>query len=126
MNTFVKQYLETALWSSTGTHPSFDGDISLDEAYTAEDFSEEAQDVAYHECTKFYDTALDILGAATVTKLDSETLMHDFWLTRNRHGAGFWDGDYTDYVGKILTQLSHDFGEVTIDIDPTTNKLNFY
>jgi hypothetical protein len=21
---------------------------------------------------------------------------HDFWLTRNGHGAGFWDGDWDD------------------------------
>ena len=43
-------------------------------------------------------------------------LMHDFWLTGNHHGAGFWDGDYPEIVdgkevGDILTELAHSFGE---------------
>lgn len=37
---------------------------------------------------------------------------HDFWLTRNHHGAGFWDGDYPEPEGTELTKLSHSFGEV--------------
>jgi hypothetical protein len=36
---------------------------------------------------------------------------HDFWLTRNGHGAGFWDGDWPDEVGRKLTALSKEFGE---------------
>ena len=31
----------------------------------------------------------------------------DFHLTRNRHGAGFWDGDWE--CGKELTELSHPY-----------------
>jgi hypothetical protein len=36
---------------------------------------------------------------------------HDFWLTRNHHGAGFWDGDYPKVIGVALTELAHSFGE---------------
>jgi hypothetical protein len=36
---------------------------------------------------------------------------HDFWLTRNHHGAGFWDGDYPEPLGKQLTELAHSYGE---------------
>ena len=38
---------------------------------------------------------------------------HDFWLTRNGHGAGFWDGDWqhTPYAD-MLTQLAKAYGEV--------------
>lgn len=36
---------------------------------------------------------------------------HDFWLTRQRHGAGFWDGDWPDADGEYLTDVSHSFGE---------------
>ena len=45
---------------------------------------------------------------------DPETVghaAHDFWLTRNGHGAGFWDGDWPDEIGKQLTALSKEFGE---------------
>ncbi len=41
---------------------------------------------------------------------------HDFWLTRNRHGAGFWDGDWDKEVGKRLTESCREFGEVWIDV----------
>ena len=38
---------------------------------------------------------------------------HDFWLTRNRHRAGFWDGDWEDSHGRHQTNLANDFGELT-------------
>ena len=38
---------------------------------------------------------------------------HDFWLTRNRHGAGFWNGDWFNVSGS-LTQLAQTFGEADL------------
>ena len=38
-------------------------------------------------------------------------VVYDFWLTRNRHGAGFWDGDYEN--GEVLTDIADSFGEVS-------------
>ena len=35
---------------------------------------------------------------------------HDFWLTRNEHGAGFWDGDWRDPYGDILTKGATCYG----------------
>lgn len=37
---------------------------------------------------------------------------HDFALTRNGHGCGFWDGRWSQPWGDILTDLSKTFGEV--------------
>lgn len=39
---------------------------------------------------------------------------HDFWLTRNRHGAGFWDRGLPDDLGKLLTDAAHAFGGVDL------------
>jgi len=39
---------------------------------------------------------------------------HDFWLTRNGHGAGFWDGDWSEDAGKYMTDTSKAFGEVDV------------
>jgi hypothetical protein len=39
---------------------------------------------------------------------------HDFWLTRNHHGAGFWDGDWPEESGDRLTAASHAFGNVDL------------
>lgn len=36
---------------------------------------------------------------------------HDFWLTRNHHGAGFWDRGYEREVGDQLTKAAHAYGE---------------
>jgi len=37
---------------------------------------------------------------------------HDFILTRNHHGAGFWDGDWHDPWGEWLTELAHTFPQL--------------
>lgn len=40
---------------------------------------------------------------------------HDFWLTRNYHGAGFWEWEMEGRADKAtaewLTQIAHAFGE---------------
>jgi hypothetical protein len=36
---------------------------------------------------------------------------HDFWLTRNGHGAGFWDGDWPEAQADVLTKGAEAFGE---------------
>ena len=41
---------------------------------------------------------------------------HDFWLSRNGHGSGFWDRDYSyygDHVRDWLQRKSEQFGETT-------------
>lgn len=39
---------------------------------------------------------------------------HDFWLTRNRHGAGFWDRGFAGPAVEALTESSHAWGEVSL------------
>ena len=39
---------------------------------------------------------------------------HDFILTRNGHGAGFWDGDWHEPMATKLTELCKKFGEINI------------
>ena len=36
---------------------------------------------------------------------------HDFWLTRNHHGCGFWDGEWEEPQATELTEASKKFGE---------------
>ena len=104
LDAFTRSYLETALWSSI----DFDG-TPLDSNWGIDDFSNEALERAILDCASFR----EIADKHLVGYDDSKT-SHDFWLTRNRHGAGFWDGDYQDLDGKKLTRLSHDFGELNI------------
>ena len=39
---------------------------------------------------------------------------HDWVLTRNRHGAGFWDGGWAEPWGQRLTDLAHASGEISL------------
>lgn len=103
LDTFTRSYLETALWSSTDE----DGE-PLDDDYTIDDFSDEFIKEAVADCEAFQeDNQEDIDGL-------SSRAGHDFWLTRNHHGAGFWDGDWEVVAGARLTVSSHAFGEVTL------------
>jgi hypothetical protein len=96
---FLHSYLATALWSSTA-----EDDTPLDAQHGIEDFAPEALAMAERDCADFLQRAEAHLGEHT------EALAgHDFWLTRNRHGAGFWDGDW--HNGAELTELAHSFGE---------------
>lgn len=47
---------------------------------------------------------------------DAETAGYHFWMTRNGHGVGFWDGDWPAELGQKLTTLSKSFGECTLYI----------
>ena len=69
---------------------------------------------AYVDCTLWasIDDAGDPLEGYNVAPEALETMRqdHDFWLTRNKHGAGFWDGDWAPEVGKRLTDAAHAYG----------------
>lgn len=54
--------------------------------------------------------------AAKVVELNPRAVGHDFWLTRNGHGAGFWDGDYPDDLGRDLTKAAKVYGSCELYI----------
>jgi hypothetical protein len=49
-------------------------------------------------------------------KLDAQDAGHNFWLTQNRHGAGFWDRGLGE-LGDRLTAASHPYGEAQFFAD---------
>jgi len=102
MNSFLESYIETALWSSTD-----DNGDSLDASYYVSDIVPETLAQMKKDCDNFREQAEDYLDPLDVSL---EKIAHDFWLTRNRHGAGFWDGDYPEPIGKALTDIAHSFG----------------
>ena len=104
MTSFLEQYLVTALWSSID-----DKENPFDDNYSIDDFSEEALKQADKDCDLFIEKAGDLLNG-----FDATDIAHDFWLTRQGHGAGFWDGDYPDEIGDKLTEIANDFRELYI------------
>ena len=105
MTSFLEQYLATALWSSID-----DNDDPFDQNYSIYDFSEEALKQADKDCDLFIEKAGDLLD-----HFDDCDIGHDFWLTRQGHGAGFdADADYPDEIGDKLTEIANDFRELYI------------
>ena len=94
-------YIECALWSSAGE----DGE-PLDGSYSADDLADEARRQMYEDVSDFLESNADVIG---LTSLTPEQVGHDFWLTRNRHGAGFWDRGLGE-AGDVLTDMAHPYG----------------
>jgi hypothetical protein len=86
---FLNGYTEALYWSAG---EEFDG---LEE-------SREAAEMNLQDCQRFWnefrgliDAAADVYGYAQAG--------HDLALTRNHHGAGYWDGDLPEALGEALT-----------------------
>ena len=111
MTDFLNAYLVTALWSSID-----DKENPFDDNYSIDDFSEKALKQADKDCDLFLEKVreLSLLDKIYIGLLDETDIAHDFWLTRQGHGAGFWDGDYPDEIGDKLTEIANDFRELYI------------
>lgn len=110
---FPISYAETAIWAS----PSSENGTELDELYGVEDLSEQAQRQLIKDCYDFLQLAKAILGDRVDDLAVAQEAGMDFFLTRNGHGSGFWDGDW-DWVpddgAKRLTQLAKSFGSASL------------
>lgn len=100
LDMFTRMYIGTALWSEMD-----DEQEPLDKNYDVEDISEETLKKMIQDAAEFQRDNWNDIGE------DPGQAGHDFWLTRNHHGAGFWDGPYPKDVGKRLTKKAHEYGE---------------
>lgn len=110
VNDMLAGYIEAALWSSNDeSTPS--GGVPLDRNYGHDDFSPASIDKARKDVELFAllnDTDMRETGAT------DEQHGHDLWLTRNGHGAGFWDRDYDEPMSTRLTESAKAMGELNI------------
>lgn len=104
---FVRDFLACALWTMAadddGTNPGDD--------LTIFDFSPESLAELVADCRKFYNEFSEIWE---VGGWDDGQAGHDFALTRNGHGAGFWAREfnkYSDDIGAMMTTASHSYGQ---------------
>ncbi len=115
---FFDAYVITALWSS---HDESDesGGRPMDYNYGPGDIAPETFAAMRADCNAFYAANYDDLNVEEGVKIGPDfgqdvRAGHDFWLTRNRHGAGFWDGDWPEPQATRLTEAAHAFGEVDL------------
>lgn len=116
LDDFTRAYLGCALWSSTD-----DKDEPIDNSHDISDVSDECLQKAIEDCAAFQRDNAQLLEQAYALYSHSpewshaEQAGHDFWLTRNRHGAGFWDRGLGP-VGQKLTDAAHTYGECNLYI----------
>lgn len=92
-------------------HETDEDMVPLNRNFTVTDISAECLGKMKRDCEKFYRVVrrkFDLLG-----KEWGDAGM-DFWLTRNRDGAGFWDGDWAEPFASYATNLAHRFGECSV------------
>jgi len=85
LETVTEHYLICALWSSTDNEGE-----PLDARFSTSDLSDCALTKARNDVKDFLAYCAEN-GADPFNKQTAEQVGHDLWLTRNGHGAGFWD-----------------------------------
>ena len=100
---FFTQYLGTLLWSETDDNcDPLDNEFGVDDIGNTEELEESARD--------FFDHAQPLIEQAIDQyTYDYGQAGHDFALTRNGHGAGFWDRGLNE-IGSQLTELAKSHG----------------
>jgi hypothetical protein len=109
---FLSDYIAAALFSSTGMGTP-DSDSSLQQqGFQADDLDAETRCQMQKDCLSFIQSHWMRIPLDKAHQAGA-----DFWLTRNRHGAGFWDGDWPEADGKALTEASHGYGSLDLFVN---------
>ena len=104
----VSGYVSAAEWTAT----SWDGEESVIESVDSGSADSMRSDVL-----DFLDLLeREGLTAETFARMSPSQVGHDFFLTRNHHGAGFWDRGIGT-LGETLTGLADSFGNSELIVD---------
>jgi hypothetical protein len=117
MDKFTQAYFEAALWSSVD-----DNDEPLDQNYSVSDIAPETRDKMIADCAAFQEKYGYLITEDNRTYTSGEWSVdelagHDFWLTRNGHGSGFWAGGWVKSIGEALSLAAKSFGSFELYVD---------
>lgn len=113
LDAFTLAYIEAALWSSNDESTPQGGE-PLDADYGIEDIDPDTVERMAADCQQFQgENAADLSCYDHPQWTTAELGGHDFWLTRNRQGCGFWDRNdcLPDDAGERLTAASKRYGQ---------------
>lgn len=109
LDAFTRGYVEAAMWTLT------DEDGESCDHMGLHDIHASALDRMREDCADFQTSNAAILAGA-----DEAQAGHDFWLTRNGHGAGFWDRSADAYpndpAGLKLSDAARAYGSADLYI----------
>lgn len=101
---FTAGYIAALLWSSAVQSPDGE-DANADEF----EISTAAADRCRADCLHFCTRNADAVSEASQL-YGADHAGHDFALTRNGHGAGYWDGDLPAALGEVLSAAAQAAG----------------
>lgn len=103
--TFVDAYVTCLIWQSSDDEISeMHGLANIFDFYPADQTS------ILRDCVEFYNAYAELWAEGWT----DEQAGHDFALTRNGHGAGFWDRYYHGTLGEageLLSAVARPYGE---------------
>jgi hypothetical protein len=106
---FTQGYIIAALWSTND-----DDEQPLDALHSVDDIDSETIAEMVGDCKDFQEANAALLEAYYVHR-PADHAGHDFWLTRNGHGTGFWDRGLGK-LGDDLAELARVYGEYNLYI----------
>ncbi|AYR00241.1 hypothetical protein PBI_PAT3_131 [Mycobacterium phage Pat3] len=125
INAMVEGYLDAQLWAGLDYREEGSEPVPYDENYSREDIAEDYVAAVRAELTEVvanHPLAVRMYLAVSPTarptygderkRLSNEHFGHDFYLTREHHGAGFWDRGLGE-LGDYLTKVAHSYGAAT-------------
>lgn len=108
---FLDGYITAALWSSNDESDERGGE-PLDSNYGPSDLAPETRQKMRDDAARFQKANKKLLREAYARGYSKGRAGHDFWLTRNGHGTGFWDRDELEAgsLGDKLADATKKFG----------------
>ncbi|AXQ69062.1 hypothetical protein HOU02_gp147 [Caulobacter phage CcrBL9] len=121
---FARQYIGTALWTGV-SYPMGDDRGGSDSYYDGESawITPKTLREMIEDCDAFQRDNVAALAKAYASdvwiegeRYNASNAGHDFWLTRNGHGVGFWDRGLGE-VGETLSEAARKVGEYSLALD---------
>jgi hypothetical protein len=107
---FTRGYITCALWCGVyGDDPDSEPDYDCEVG----DIDAETFATMVKDCADFQHDNRQTLVDYYNLGYDPDDAGHDFWLTRNGHGAGFWDRGLGE-IGDMLTDACKNYREVNL------------
>jgi hypothetical protein len=109
IDTITAHAITALLWSTPDYDENGNASENLDANYDQDTIDpEEVAEIRNYVAEFVAGNAADL----DATGATDEQIGHDFTLTANGHGAGFWDRGYDKAVGDRLTDSAESYGEV--------------
>ncbi len=125
VNEFISGYLQAIYFANTwvteeGTEEGAEGSVPIYETdFDGAQFPKEIANELASDCRDFVEANQDLLAQALEQGETAEQAGMDFALSRNGHGAGFFDRGL-GAIGKALQEKSRVYGGCQVMIDVTT------